>query len=450
MRSARAVLDSMRASVPTQAAIVSTKPGAAAQLQQQITNGNFSNGRTGWSGLIVGNSQVLPAIPNEQGPRVVNFVGAPAPAARLIGVGNLATHSGFPSCATFGYMYQDVTVLPGTWLTFNWGGDSATDNTFLGIEGTLGVSIRDPISDRELWRIERPNSTVQNGFKRSELNLFQFVGQDVRIRFEIRSKGVAGFFVSCNDNTWVDNVALEQRGVTYSNTLPTSGAWYNPLRAGSGWDFRRAPDGSYYGSWYTYSGGQPTWYFLDQGYVVNGTFSTIIRKFERVGTSSQQTVVGRAEMRLLDSNSGLMSFDFFDTPNAAGIWDRTEYYQLLTPTGGAFSGHWNDGVPTDPNWGFGTLPFSGNQLFALHYFYNGSQPTWAFSQGGFGDTGTLGVVKQIGGLCPSCPGYTPSPIYENIGSIYLAFPASANGTVNSAFSTTPWTRPLHTFHLLAN
>jgi len=449
--SAAAVLAAMPASPSTPA----TKGGAGpapngGSLPTQIANGDFS-GTDGWNASIIGNLLSVPQVAGSTELHRNGGNGAPAPSGWLIGLGNHSTVHAHTACATYGFLWQDVRVLPGTWLTFNW---RASVDDAPGVAGSLGVSLRDPITDRELWRETSPAWTTLNGARYSQFDLGRFSGQDLRIRFESQPSPTTGSGASCRDGTWIDNVKLTPRPIVYSTVRPAAGAWYNALRSGSGWELRRASlTSDYFGIWYTFQGGQPIWYFLDQGSVVNGVFDTRIRHFQRSGTSSIQTVVGRAQLQTLSSTTAIMRFDFYDVPNGNNGWDREEFYTLLTPAGGTYSGSWNDDVAGDPHWGIGTFPYnvSGNSgsLFSMQYFYTSAgAPTWTFAQGSYDGSNSLSVVRRSGGLCPTCPGYTPDMQTENTGIFSPTFPA--DGKMHAAFSSGSWVRPEHPFNKLTN
>ena len=418
-------------------------------LPTQIANGAFNNGSAvSWMGFARGDNFFLP---DHNGPVIAAVLGLPAPSGAPAMHGDAFNVTGTPHCAQYGRIWQDVRVLPGTILRLNWQQATSAGSTTTG-EGTLTVSFRDPSTGDALWTVTRPSSQFVSGGRYSEFDLKEFAGLDVRIRFE--SKPYPQYYPTptCNNTTWVDNVALEQRPIAYRNVLPTAGQWYNPLRAGSGWDLRRAPNGQYFAAWYTFQNGTPIWYLLDLATVSNGKFETTIRRFQRVGTTSQESVVGRARLQMLAVDKALMSFDFYDTPNNATGWDNTEWFQLLMPGGGhPYNGQWFDNQPTDPNWGIATLVIPNNQVFTTQYFYDASgAPTWTFATGNFVDGGTLPATRVIGGLCPNCPGISQEVQYTPVGSFTLGYPDPTYSTLNAAFSAGSWVRPARTFYKLSN
>ncbi len=418
----------------------------AVQMPTAITNGNFGNLGAGWQGFMQGGFYFA----DFNGPTLAMNIGYPAPAGAPTLRGDAFNISNTPRCAGRGEMWQDIRVKPGARLRFHWM-PAYTQPTF-GIEGTLGLSINDPYTSRQIWNVQPLNYAAIVNARSSEIDLSAYAGLDVRVVFasEPRPDSIAR---TCYNTTWFDNVEVVQGAINYQNAQPTPGIWYNPHRAGTGWDLRAMPGGGFYGIWYTFQGGQPTWYYLDPAQMVNGSFDTNIRKMVRTGTSVQQTIVGRVNLRMLGTTSGLMSFDFFDYPNASGAaWDNTEHFQLLTAGGAnAYNGFWHPADASDPNWGLTTLSYGGGNLFSTQYFYDSTgQPIWTLAQGAFSGSGQLVVKRAVGGLCPNCAGSYPSVVHQNVGTLSMTFPYPSSNTMTATFSAGQWQRSLRTYYKLTH
>lgn len=419
----------------------------ALALPTTISNGNFSSGAAGWQGFMRGNW--LDGIADTNGPTIVSNLGLGAPAGAPVLKGDAFNPTGTPRCASYGEMWQDIHVTPGAKLRFHW--QPGYSGTSLFGEGTLQFALKDPYSNRVLWDVTPLNYAQHSGGRYTEVDLSAYAGLDVRLRFASSPRPDLGAH-SCYNWTWFDNVAIFQGPINYASVNPTPGIWYNRFRDGGGWDLRKMPDGGYYGIWYTFEGGNPTWYYLDPGYISNGSFNTNIRKMVRTGSNVQQEIVGRVNLRMLSTSSALMSFDFYNYPNGAGAWDNTESLQLLTAGGAnAYNGFWHTADNADPNWGLTTTSYSGGNLFSTQYFYDPSgQPTWTFAQGAFSGNGTLDVKKTTGGFCPNCAGSYPALVRTSVGSLQMSLAYPGSVSMQATFNAGSWQRPSRTYYKLTD
>jgi hypothetical protein len=361
----------------------------------------------------------------------------------------------------FGWMTQDVKVLPGSVLRLNWSPNPATG--FFPGEWPFTVIFENPLTGQQLSSFPMPNSTGSP--RLSEFDLTRYAGQDLRIKLMTRTKDplIGINFGICQNATWFDNVSIQQRAINSSAANPIPGLWYNPSRSGSGWDLRRAPsDGSFYAIWYTFEGGEPVWYFVQQVLPVNGALEGSITRWTRSGSVATPTTVGRAKFQMLngaaygtDNQAALMSFDFINIPNPAGSqWDSTEWYELLAPGGvRAYNGSFTASNPQDPNWGITitTYPWANpTDIFMPIYYYKPSgQPTWVVAQQGFTNGATLNVSRLTGGLCPWCSGYTPALNRQWAGTARLNYPSSNAPSIFAEFNLDNWVRPSREFWRLS-
>lgn len=377
-------------------------------LPTQIINGDF-NTSTGWFAFQDGPyaTYIGLDIQNRLG-QPVDYIASKCPP---IG-------PGFPNgCSSFGRIEQNIHIEPGKRLAFQWG---TTPNTF---QLPIEIGIFDARSNVLLFSQYGPAAIDQgNGIRYSELDLGRFAGRDVLIRFSAGSPGLAG----SGFGTWIDSIRVIDAPVPPYNGDPQTGNWYNPVRSGSGWDLRRAPDGTFYAIWFTYDQARnPTWYITGQGAFVNGVLNVPLYGCSRSSGDAACTIIGHTELSLRSASAGVMRFDF-NGQGTAGSWDGTENFELLVANGGSYSGHFYSAQPDDSGWGITTLSFIDGQntlqLMAPIYYYDGAgQATWAIAAQGFANNGSMTVNRLTGGLCPTCAGTFPTIAQTAVGSMQLNF-----------------------------
>ena len=377
-------------------------------LPTQIVNGDF-NTRTGWYATQSGGAGFLIGLD------IQNRLGQPvayiASSCNLVG-------PGFPTgCSATGSIEQKIHVESGKRLAFQWG---VTANTF---QVPIEIGIFDARTNRLLFSKFDPDAIDQgNGIRYSEIDLGRFAGMDVLIGLYTGYPGIAGSGVG----TWVDSVRVVNAPAPNYNGDAQQGNWYNPTRSGSGWDLRRAPDGTFYALWFTYDqAANPTWYITGQGAFANGVLSVPLYGCSRNGGEGACTIVGRTELSLRSASAGVMRFDF-NAVGVTGSWDGTENFELLVANGGNYSGHFHSAQPYDSAWGITTLSYldaqNNVQLMAPIYYYDGAgQATWSIAAQPFFNSGSMTVNRLTGGLCPTCAGTFPTIAQTAVGSMLLNF-----------------------------
>ena len=415
---------------------VAVEPGP---LPTQIVNGDF-NTSTGWFALQSG------PYGNFTGLDIQNRLGQP--------VAYIASHCppngpGFPNgCSAFGRIEQKIRIEPGKRLAFQWG---TTPNTF---QLPIEIGIFDARSNVLLFSQYGPNAIDQgNGIRYSEIDLGRFAGMDVLIGFYAGSSGLAG----SGFGTWVDSVRVIDAPVATYNGDAQQGNWYNPVRSGSGWDLRRAPDGTFYAIWFTYDQARnPTWYITGQGAFVNGVLNVPLYGCSRSSGNGACTIIGRSELSLRSSSAGVMRFDF-DGQGTIGSWDGAENFELLVANGGNYSGHFDAAQPYDSAWGITTLSFidaqNTLQLMAPVYYYDGAgQATWSIAAQPFFNGGSMTVNRLTGGLCPTCAGTFPTITQTAVGSMLLNFDtADQSSLIGELYLYNPlWLRGPTRYYKLSN
>ncbi len=418
-----------------------TRSLSAAPPRTQFVNSDFSQGITGWSASYT--STFFPIIPGSQTWVVANR-GAPPPS------GMPAATARPQNCAGRGHLWQDLRILPGTQLTFDWLPSDRTFANFGSDATTIGVTGYDPNTGRVLFSFNHPNRTERPGVWNTVIGMERLSGLDVRLAFSSTSTANE-FDGSCRQFSWIDNVYLRQLPLPLLSGNLTPGLWYNRLRSGSGIDLRRAPNSNYYGVWYTYQAGQPIWYYLDEAPVVNGRFETTIRKYYRVGSQSRNETVGRAELRLAATNEAYWSFDFHDTSTPGQTWDKTEYLDLLKGASPETqTGMWALGDSQDPAWGIGSTLTGASEMFTTIYYYDGGgNPVWALAQGRFSNAQSAPVFRYTGGLCPNCQGTHPNLTVTDIGTVQISFNPANPNAMTAAVQLQGWSRPLRQYNRLS-
>ena len=405
----------------------------------QVVNGDFNN-TTAWearkyyTGFATQSDFQLLFESDPGAPQGGLVVASP-------GVGN--------ACPYLGTIGQKLHIGSNKRLSFNWKPTGFRGSTLTSPPAyrSVELEIKDAISGQIFFQGLTNYSAVGSAFH-SEVDLSQYAGLDVEVSF--RGFGCPGVFQSGPfQQPWVDSVRLTDGPAPNFSGSAVAGNWYNPSRSGSGWDLRRAPDGSYYAIWYTYDGGlQPIWYITSASTFVNGRFQATLLKCSRAFSGASCPSVGRVDLTLKSSTQGEMRFDFGND----GQWDGEEFFTLLTSAGGAYSGHFHSNDAADPAWGITTMSFAyQNQqnLFTTMYYYNGSEPTWAVGTGTVGNNTAVTMMRQSGGLCPQCVGSYPAITQQSVGSMSLNFTGS-NPALIADLNISNWLRPSRPYYMLSN
>ncbi len=404
----------------------------------QVVNGDFNN-TTAWEAR-----KYYTGLPTQSDFQLVFDTEPGVPRGGLVvhspGVGN--------ACAYLGTIGQKLHIGTNKRLAFNWQRAGFYTATIFSPPEykSIEIQIKDAYSGQSFFR-GLVYSSVSGSSFRSEVDMSQYAGLDVEVLFG--GFGCPTWGPSIFQQPWVDSVRLTDGPASNYSGNATAGNWYNPSRSGSGWDLRRAPDGSYYAIWYTYDGGlQPIWYITSAGNFVNGRFQATLLKCSRTFNSASCPSVGRVDLTLKSSTQGDMRFDFGND----GQWDGEEFFTLLTSAGGAYSGHFHSNDAADPAWGITTMSFAyQNQqnLFATMYYYNGSEPTWAVGTGTVGNNTAVTMMRQSGGLCPQCVGSYPAITQQSVGSMSLNFTGS-NPALIADLNISNWLRPSRPYYMLSN
>jgi len=353
------------------------------------------------------------------------------------------------ACPYAGSISQTIHVGSNKRLKFDWREARETNPDVYNPFGQdFQVTITDAYSGTILANMRPRYTSHSAGLRRSEVDLSAFAGLDVKVAFS--SNGSCNLFPAIS--AWVDSVRLDAGPIPSYSGIATAGNWYNPSRSGSGWDLRQAPDGSFYAIWYTYDAAlQPIWYITSAGGFINGRFQASLLKCTLAGSTASCPAVGSVDLTLTSSSQGEMRFDF-DNAGTPGEWDGEEFFTLLTPAGGALSGHFHSNDAADPAWGITTMSFSfQNQqnLFATMYYYNGSEPTWAVGTGTASNITSVNMMRLSGGLCPQCVGTYPAITQQSVGMIDLNFTGSNPGLF-ATVNISSWLRPSRPYYMLSN
>ncbi len=434
---------------------VGPSTGKATTYPTQFVNGDF-NTNTGWNVY----QSYFEAIPPYTGP---------VDTGTNQGVAFLANKciSGLRrTCPNFGSISQTVRVNENMRLSFDWlpGYDQAgIAPRYTYVDSPIYVTVLEANTGRVLMESFVPAAVnLGNRRKHSEVDLALFTGLDITIVF---SKPSARYFTDIANQSsatwsglgvWVDNVRLIGAPPVNYNGQAQTGNWYNPLRSGSGWDLRRAPNGTFYALWFAFDEARkPVWYISGQGTFGNGILDVPLYGCTRANGIGTCTASGRVQLSLRSSTAGVMRFDFHGQ-GTPGSWDGAENFEFLVGNGGSYSGHFFTNDAADSSWGITTLSFYNYlnqlQLMAPIYYYDGAgQPTWSIAAQQFTNNTPMSVDRLTGGLCPTCPGTYPTITKTSVGTMTLNFGANQSSLTGEMNLSNPgWVRSARPFYKLGN
>jgi hypothetical protein len=433
---------------------------ARSALPSQIQNGDFSSG-IGWA-VRVGYQDPYPnGTLVVGGPVQLDFFGAALPAGRLL-------HGDYPSS---GSLSQSVHIEPGKRLAYYW---KPTISSYgFGLypqsitHGFINVKITDLLSGTVLANLNgssinylQTNTSSDFVSRYSEIDLTKYAGLDVNIEFSVTSTSLGGAYgIAKPSRSAIDNVYIINAPTSVFTGAATAGQWFNPHRAGSGWDLRKAPDGSYYAIWFTYNeAGLPVWFYSSGGQFSNGIFQAQLYQCTRV-TATNCNVVGRVKLKLLSSSDGYMQFDFYNIAGS-GEWDGLEYFSALLANGGSGSGWFTAANTADSGWGFTTIKYSNyntpnvaNLFMPIYYYDQSGVAQWGIVEtNGWTNNSMVNVVRQRGGLCPTCEGTYPVISRQSVGTARVNFDTADQSSVLAEFQmlNPTWVKPLQRFNKLTN
>lgn len=190
---------------------------------------------------------------------------------------------------------------------------------------------------------------------------------------------------------------------------PVAGAWFDPTRAGTGFDIQNS-DGVVSVVWYTYSStGAPEWY-LAAGPIGNSRMQAELLRYRWQNGAATSTVVGSVDLRFEREDRARFNWTLGALSGGQDIqplWlGGTE--ESAFPTAAWFP-------PSESGWGL-SIARGGDVYTAIAFFYDASgEPTWS-----------AGPVQQVGpplkfdllryagtNLCPGCVG---TPATQVVGS----------------------------------
>jgi hypothetical protein len=200
------------------------------------------------------------------------------------------------------------------------------------------------------------------------------------------------------------------------------GHWWDPTRAGSGFEFFNVGDQAMV-IWYTYEeSGRPVWYTA-QGSVAtmsNQQWPLLKHRWEN-GRKGEAAEVGWLRISVLGSESANVVWSIRGTQGTAAI-------QPFIVSGVVneidHTGSWFD--PTNTGWGF-TLTEQGDVLGGVLFAYDAAgAPTWA---AGFGRERTSVALSTFEGSCPSCAWRASTP--RDAGRLGIEFEQEWKAVVRS-------------------
>lgn len=175
----------------------------------------------------------------------------------------------------------------------------------------------------------------------------------------------------------------------------TQGLWWDPTRAGNGFDIFNVGD-EVMVLWYTYeASGKPVWYAAQGSLRAQPAAPlTVLRYTWANGRRAAPTPVGTLRLDVKNPEAIEVSWTL---GAAQGKWAIRPFYQSGVVNEVDHSGTWFD--PSNPGWGF-SLTDQGDVLGAIIYTYDAAgTPTWLAS---FGHERSSLDLHYFDGACPAC------------------------------------------------
>lgn len=218
--------------------------------------------------------------------------------------------------------------------------------------------------------------------------------------------------------------------------VPRYGAFYNPLRSGSGL-FLYPLSGQWGVIWYTYlEDGTPSWYIAagPQPSANASSWQAPVTRHVWNGSVDRGTVVGSMQLSVLDADQMQFSFDL------DGVTGSERLVSL--PLAGCASvagqqtsldGFWYD--PTFPGFGYTLVAGSEAYSIAVYLYDRNGMPRWML---GAEETSTNPLsLLQFSGFCPTCAYVAPGNTAG--GSALLAL---GNANAAQVGLAAEWSPPL--------
>lgn len=207
---------------------------------------------------------------------------------------------------------------------------------------------------------------------------------------------------------------------------PQVGSWWNPARAGNGFDFRLV-GGQLWVAWFTYADdGTPIWYmgFFDRQ---PGAWAGALSRYTWDGAHATSAVVGSATLALATATAGSFAWRL----GARAGTEPIEHNVFASGVPGAsLSGWWYQ--PGQGGWGIMFDTEGTTHIATLALYDTQGNPTWLYGAAvGASGTATFDLYRTLGtSLCPGCTGTTP------VAAFYAGTLASDLGQTASGISHT--------------
>ena len=173
------------------------------------------------------------------------------------------------------------------------------------------------------------------------------------------------------------------------------GHWWNPSRAGNGFEFFNVDDRAMI-IWYTYEeSGRPAWYTA-QGNVstMNAAQWPLLRHRWIDGRKAPAVEVGWVRIAVGSFEAATLTWNIGGTQ---GVWPIQPFVVSNLPQASDRTGSWFD--PANSGWGF-SLTEQGDVFGGVLFTYDAAgEPTWA---AGFGREREVAELFTFDGACPSC------------------------------------------------
>lgn len=223
-------------------------------------------------------------------------------------------------------------------------------------------------------------------------------------------------------------LALLAGAATAAERSPfVQGHWWNPARAGNGFEFFNAGDSAMV-IWYTYEeSGRPVWYTAQGSVAAMGAEQWPILRHRWVdGAKVPGVVVGSLRIALAGYEAATVTWNI---GAAAGSWPIEPFRPSTVPSTTTVdrTGSWFD--VHNPGWGF-SLTEQGDVFGGVLFTYDtAGEPTWA---AGFGRVREVAELHTFEGACPACA-YRPS-VSQFAGRVTFDFVGDTQAVIHNQLS----------------
>jgi hypothetical protein len=203
------------------------------------------------------------------------------------------------------------------------------------------------------------------------------------------------------------------------------GHWWNPARAGSGFDFFSVEDRAMV-IWYTYEpSGRPVWYTAQGNVPTMGSQPwPLLRHRWTDGRKQPATEVGWLRITIRSFESAILAWNI---GGSEGSWPIERFAVSEGTNTVDHTGSWFD--PSNSGWGMNVTE-QGDVFGGVLFTYDpAGEPVWA---AGFDRERNVAELHTFDGACPSCA-YRPS-VSTHVGRVAFDFTGDTAAVIHNRLS----------------